>query len=162
MGLLKLYYKVFKKNKPVPYYANYSILKIIWIPVRKYINVVLIPNTPFNKLRILLYRMIGYKIGKNVFIGMKCYLDDLEPHNTTIENNVTISYGVYFTLHGKGQSRTFIHIKTKSYVGMGAQLIGKKNGLTIGEGAAVGAGSVVVKDIPNNEVYAGNPAKKIR
>lgn len=161
MGILKLYYKLFKKKKPIPYYANYSILKIIWIPVRKYLNVVIIPNTPFNKLRISLYRMVGFNIGKKVFIGMKCYLDDLEPNKTTIEDNVTISYGVYFTLHGKGQSRTFIHIKKKSYVGMGAQLIGKKNGLTIGKSAAIGAGSVVIKDVPEQEVHAGNPARKI-
>lgn len=162
MGILKTYYKVFRKNKPLPHYAHYSILKIIWIPIRKYLNVVLIPNIPFNKIRILLYRMIGYKIGKSVFIGMKCYLDDLEPHKTTIENNVTISYGVYFALHGKGQPRTFIHLKNKSYVGMRAILIGKKNGLTIGEGAIIGSGSLVIKDVPDNEVHVGNPAKKIQ
>ena len=34
--------------------------------------------------------------------------------------------------------------------------------VTIGEGAIVGAGSIVTKDIPANEVWAGNPARFIR
>ncbi len=161
MGLLKQYYKLFRKGKPIPYYANYSILKIIWIPIRKYFNVVIIPNIPFNKLRILFYRALGYKIGKNVFIGMKCYMDDLEPSHTVIANNVTISYGVYFSLHGKKQTRTHINIGQYAYIGMSSRLIAKKEGLNIGEKAIIGAGSIVIKDVPNEEVHAGNPAKKI-
>ena len=35
-------------------------------------------------------------------------------------------------------------------------------GVTIGEGAMVGAGSVVTKDIPSGELWVGNPAKFIR
>ena len=93
---------------------------------------------------------------------MKCYLDDLEPHKTKIENNVIISYGVYFSLHGKNQTRTFIHIKSGAYIGMCARLIAKKNGLNIGEKAIVGAGSVVIMDVPDNETHVGNPARKIK
>lgn len=108
MKLLEYYYKIRKKE--VPYYAKYSLISLIWRPIRKFINVAIIPNMPFNSIRIFLYRLIGYKIGKNVFIGMKCYLDDLEPSKTKIEDDVTISYGCYFALHGKNQSRTFIKI----------------------------------------------------
>lgn len=162
MGVLKQYYKLFRKGKPIPYYANYSILKIIWIPIRKYLNVVIIPNIPFNKVRILFYRLIGFKIGKKVFIGMKCYMDDLEPSQTIIGNNVTISYGVYFSLHGKKQSRTHIRIEENSYIGMAARIIAKKDGLTIGEKSIIGAGSIVIKDVPSSEVHVGNPAKKVK
>jgi len=35
-------------------------------------------------------------------------------------------------------------------------------GLTIGEDAMIGAGSVVLKDVPPNTVWAGNPAKQIK
>lgn len=35
-------------------------------------------------------------------------------------------------------------------------------GVTIGKNAVVGAGSVVTKSIPDNEIWAGNPAKFIR
>lgn len=36
------------------------------------------------------------------------------------------------------------------------------NSVTIGEGAIVGAGSIVTKDIPPYQVWAGNPARYIR
>ncbi len=73
--LVILHRKLF--NNDVPYwFKKRSILSLIWILIRKFFNVVIIPNISSNKLRILLYRMIGYKMGKNVFIGMKCYLVD--------------------------------------------------------------------------------------
>jgi acetyltransferase-like isoleucine patch superfamily enzyme len=162
MYLLKLYYRKKYPEKDVPYYAHYSIFKIIWIPFRKYINVVIIPNIPFNFLRILLYRFIGYKIGKKVFIGMKCYLDDLEPRKIRIGNNVVISYGVYFSVHGKGQNRTHIIIEDKAYIGMCVKIAGGKNGVTIGSNSIIGAGSLVLKDVPSGELHAGVPAKKIK
>ena len=112
MTLAEFFYKI--RNKPAPYYAKNSIWQILWKPIRKFFNVVLIPNIPYSNLRILFYRIfVGFRIGKNVFIGMKCYLDDLEPNNTIIEDNVTISYGCYFALHGIGQKHTFIHINVK-------------------------------------------------
>ena len=44
-------------------------------------------------------------------------------------------------------------------VGAGAKILGN---ITIGEGAKIGAGSVVTKDIPANCVAAGNPAKVVK
>jgi len=110
-------------GKPAPFYANYPLWLIIWKPIRKYINVVIIPNIPFSRLRVMLYRMLGFKIGKNVFIGMKCYMDDILPSDTIIEDNVTVSYGTYFAVHGKGHSKTFIHIKERAYIGMRCNII---------------------------------------
>jgi acetyltransferase-like isoleucine patch superfamily enzyme len=161
MTFLQLCFRVFSPKKQQPYFAKYSILKIIFIPFRKYLNVVIIPNIPFNFLRIWLYRLVGYKIGKKVFIGMKCYLDDLEPRNIKIHNNVVISYGVYFALHGKNQGRTHIHLMPGAYIGMSARLIGRKEGLCIGQKSIVAAGSVVIRDVPDGETHGGNPAKKI-
>jgi len=159
MGL-KFIYKVL--GKPVPYYAKYPLWLIIWKPIRKYINVVIIPNTPFSRLRVILYRMLGFNIGKNVFIGMKCYMDDMEPSNTIIEDNVTISYGTYFTIHGKGQGHTPIHIKEKAYIGMRCNILSGKEGITIGRDVVIGAGSLVNKSIPDNAVAAGCPIKIIK
>ena len=134
-------------------------MAIIWKPIRKYFNVVLIPNIPFSNLRIILYKhIVGYVIGKNVFIGMKCYLDDLEPKCTVIEDNVTISYG-YFALHGKAQIHTHIRIKQGAYIGMRATIIAGKDGICIGKNAIVGASSLVNKDIPDNVTAVGNPQK---
>ena len=86
---------------------------------------VLEPNCPFNNIRILLYRLCGFKIGKHVFIGMKCYLDDMCYDLLEIGNNVTISYGVYFACHGKGQSHLPIVIEDGAYIGMRACVISK-------------------------------------
>jgi len=159
MGL-KYIYKFL--GKPIPYYAKYPLWLIIWKPIRKYINVVIIPNTPFSHMRVILYRMLGFKIGKNVFIGMKCYMDDMEPSNTIIEDNVTISYGTYFAIHGKGQGHTTIHIKKNAYIGMRCNILSGKEGITIGRNAVIGAGSLVNKSIPDNAVAAGCPIKVIR
>ena len=161
MKFAELYYKLLKK--PVPYYARYPMWLIIWKPIRKFINVVLIPNVPFSNLRIILYRyLIGYKIGKKVFIVMKCYLDDLEPQSTAIEDNVTISYGCYFALHGIGQKHSFIHIKKGAYVGMRSTIIADEEGIIIGENTIIGAASLVNKSLSDNVKAAGVPAKVIK
>jgi len=161
MRLAKLFYQKILK-KPVPYYANYSLLTIIWKPLRKYLNVVIIPNIPFNNIRIQLYKLIGFNIGENVFIGMKCYLDDIDPKQTIIENNVVISYGCYFACHGKGQEHTVIHIKENAYIGMRCNFISGKKGLLIGKNTIIGAGSLVNKNIPNDKLALGVPIKIVR
>jgi acetyltransferase-like isoleucine patch superfamily enzyme len=47
-------------------------------------------------------------------------------------------------------------IKRGASIGSGTTLLG---GITVGENAIVGAGSVVTKDVPANTIVAGNPAK---
>ena len=70
MKLLKWMYE--KKNKkPAPYYYDYSIFTILMKPIRKWLTNTLAANCPFNCVRIWLYKICGFKIGKNVFIGMK-------------------------------------------------------------------------------------------
>ena len=103
MKLLKAVYEK-TTGESAPYYFEYSVLTIVSKPIRKLFAQVVAPNCPFNNLRILIYRLCGFKIGKHVFIGMKCYLDDM-CYDLLFEigNNVTISYGVYFACHGKGQ-----------------------------------------------------------
>lgn len=150
------------KHQPAPYYYNYSVWTIIKKPIRKKINVVIIPNIPFNNLRIALYRLIGFKIGKNVFIGMKCYLDDMCYDLVTIEDNVTISYGVYMACHGVHQTHNPIIIKEHAYIGMRASIISPvESGVTIGRNAIVGACSLVNKNVPDGATAVGIPCKII-
>jgi len=156
MYIVEKFYKKILKKKP-PYYAKYSLLTILWKPIRKYLNVVIIPNVPFTNLRVSLYRIIGFNIGKNVFIGMKCYLDDVAIKNMMIEDNVTISYGCYFACHGKGQAHTSILIKNGAYIGMRYNILSGKEGISIGERSIIGAGSLVNKNIPDGAVVLGMP-----
>jgi acetyltransferase-like isoleucine patch superfamily enzyme len=160
MKIIEFFYKL--ANKEAPYYAKYNLFTIIWKPIRKFINVVIIPNIPFNSLRIFLYRLIGFKIGKNVFIGMKCYLDDLEPKMQIIKDNAVISYGCYFACHGKNQSHTTIIIEEGAYLGMKTSVISGKKGITIGKKAIIGACSFVNKDIPEEKIFAGVPANELK
>lgn len=138
-----------------------SFFKKIRCAIRKWMSVKVIPNMILNGCRIFWYRRCGYQIGKNVFIGMKCYLDDLEPKMFKVEDNVTISYGCYFACHGRNQIHTPITIKEGAYIGMRCNVISGKNGVTIGENAVVGAASLVLKNVEKNTTVAGVPAKVI-
>ncbi len=129
---------------------------------RKWLSAKIIPHMVLNGWRIFFYRLCGYNMGKNVFIGMRCYLDDLEPHMLTIEDNVTISYGVFFACHGYGQQHMPITIKKGAYVGMRSSIISGKTGVTIGENAVVGACTLVNKDIPSGATAVGVPCRIIK
>lgn len=124
MRLLKAIYEK-THNKPAPYYYNYSIGAILFKPIRKWLTNTFAANCPFNCIRIAIYRMCGFKIGKGTFIGMKCYLDDMCYDLLKIGNNVTISYGVFFACHGKNQGHYPITIDDGAYIGMRANIISK-------------------------------------
>ena len=128
---------------------------------RKWMSAKIIPHMVLNGWRIFFYRLCGYNIGKNIFIGMRCYLDDLEPKMFTVEDNVTISYGVFFACHGRKQEHTPITIKQGAYIGMRASVISGKTGVTIGEKATVGACALVNKDVAPNSVVVGVPCRTI-
>ena len=100
-----------------------------------------------NPVRILLYRLCGIKIGKGVFIGMKCYLDDL-------------CYEVYFACHGPNQGHNKIIIKDRAYIGMRANIIAPSD-IVIGENVIVGAQTLVNKSIPAGKTAVGVPCKII-
>ena len=164
MTVLKYLYEKIKR-KPAPYYYDYSLLTIIAKPIRKFIAQVLAPNCPFSGIRILLYKICGFKIGKHCFIGMRCYLDDMCYDLLTIGNNCTISYGVYFACHGRKQGHYPITIEDGVYVGMRASIISKtpdKEGVVIGKNAVIGACSLVNKNIPSGATAVGVPCRIIK
>lgn len=134
----------------------------IWKAHRKLWCVKIIPLMIFNKWRIFFYRAIGFKnISKKCFIGMRCYLDDMEPKMLIIEDDVIVSCGVFMTCHGRKQHHHQIIIKNGAYVGMRASIITRGGTTIIGSNAVVGACSLVNKSIPDGETWAGIPAKKI-
>lgn len=105
------------------------------------------------------------KIGKNVFINFDCVFLDLG--GITIEDNVLIAPKVSLLSEGHPVSPTerhalvpgHIHIKKNAWIGAGAIIL---PGVTIGENAVVAAGAVVGKDVPDNTVAGGVPAKIIK
>jgi acetyltransferase-like isoleucine patch superfamily enzyme len=96
------------------------------------------------------------KIGKNCSIQAFCYICP----TTVIEDDVFIGPGT-ITLNDKyppshGKHWAPVIIKKGASIGGGCVLL---PGVTIGEGAMIGAGSVVTKSVPKKEVWYGNPAK---
>ncbi len=100
-------------------------------------------------------------VGKNVTVKCGVYLWD----GLRVEDNVFIGPNATFTndLFPKANVDTYdmlyTTIKTGASIGANATIL---CGITIGENALIGAGSVVTKDIPANEVWAGNPARFLR
>ena len=104
-------------------------------------------------------------IGKSVFINFDCVFLDLG--GIIIEDNVLIAPKVSLLSEGHSiepeQRQTLvpgkIHIKKNAWIGSNATVLA---GVTIGENSIVAAGSVVSKDVPDNVIVGGIPAKIIR
>lgn len=153
-------HKGIDKNS-IPKRYDISLWKAFMKPVRKYLSAVIVPTIPFNNFRVTCYRILGYKIGKGTFIGMRCYLDDLCYDKIEIGENVTISYGVFFACHGHKQGHCRVVIKDGAYIGMRASIIAKRD-IVIGENVMVGACSLVNKSIPDNCTAVGIPCRVVQ
>ncbi|MCU7617838.1 N-acetyltransferase [Chryseobacterium sp. PBS4-4] len=121
----------------------------------------------------------GAKIGKNCNINCQVFIEN----DVIIGDNVTIKPGVQiwdgvslgddvfigpnvtFTndLFPKSKNKDFelkkTIVKKGASIGANATILA---GITIGENSLIGAGSVVTKNIPENEIWVGNPAKFLK
>ena len=103
------------------------------------------------------------KIGKNLFIdhGMGVVIGE----TSEIEDNVTIYHmatlgGISPSINSNEQRNIKRHptLKDNVVVGSGAQILGP---VTVGKNAKIGANAVVTKDVPENAVMVGIPAKNV-
>lgn len=104
-------------------------------------------------------------LGKNIYINKNVNMVSLGGVN--IEDNVLIGPKAIIISINHDQNEKnrrnlipkSVHLKKNSWIGAGAIVL---PGITIGKNSIVGAGSVVTKDVPDNAVVVGNPAKVIK
>lgn len=125
-----------------------------------------IQETPWIPLSLRVYfiRLGGVKLGSNCWIGSNVSFDTLRPDLISIGNGCCVTSGTKIISHfmRPDENAMFydkITIGERVFIGMNTLIV---NSVKIGDDAVIGAGSVVLKDIPANEIWAGNPAKFIR
>lgn len=119
-----------------------------------------------GRMRSQIAKWGGVRIDNKAFIGKGVTFDTLYPENIILHNNVHITSGCTLLTHYLDTTKQEIHftsgtieIGENTFIGVNS-IISKS--VKIGKNVIIGAGSVVTKDIPDNEIWAGNPARLIK
>jgi acetyltransferase-like isoleucine patch superfamily enzyme len=137
------------------------------------LNLVLVSPINARSIRPKIWRIIGCKVGKGVFIGSQVMPDSSNASLIEIEDEVHIAARCILLCHQRDMSlykkggsyaklpyiRKKIVLKKGCLIGTQAMIM---PGVTIGEGAVVGAYSLVTKDVPAWTVVTGRPAKIVK
>jgi len=125
-------------------------------------------NLPMSgRMRAALAKIGGVNfVGKDHFVGRGVCFDTMYPELITIGNHVHITGGCVLLSHYLDTDLPGVHWKSgrisigeDTFVGMNS-IISKP--CSIGCGVIIGAGSVITKDIPDYQIWAGNPAHYIK
>lgn len=135
----------------------------------------------FQKLMILMYsneRYIAFLRRKGVYIGSDCIVDKTavfgtEPYLVSLDDKVRVTRNVQFITHdGALWVVRNLGLVDKNADYFGKIVVGSNTnigwnvmimpGVTIGKNCIIGAGAIVTKDIPDNSVVVGIPARVIK
>lgn len=127
---------------------------------------------PYSKVRVWAMRKLGYHVGKEVYFPSDLIITQNFVNNIgTVHLGDRVSIGPRVMLlavshanastirNSMNNHKCYIHIEDDCWIGAGAIIL---NGVTVGKGSVIGAGSVVTKDVEPYSIVVGNPAKKIR
>ena len=126
-----------------------------------------------RKVRPWALRKMGCKVGRNVFIGDNVSIDIRNPELITIDDNAYVTGHTILLCHKRDLDQYVagedyanlpykvgkIHLCSDCSTGTGTIIM---PGVTIGQGAIVGAGSLVTKNIPAWTIATGRPAKVVK
>ena len=146
--------------------------KVVGAVARRWLHVIAryAPLPP--AARASLHRRRGVEVGRRVFIGTEVFIDDAVPSSVTLDDDVTVIAQTtilghtYYPRHFHGllgdestraAQRTVI--RRGAYLGLRSTILA---GVTVGEYAIVGAGSLVTADVPPYAIVVGVPAKVVR
>ena len=146
-----------------------SVLKGIWTHSLSLLTMFSFPY----QVTVALHRMRGVKIGKQSHVARGVMLDERNPELIEIGKGVAVTSGVMILWHQRDLSdykpgmyamhcpfkEGKVVVKDGAHLGIGCIIM---PGVTIGEGAIIGAGAVVTHDIPPYCVAVGMPAKVIK
>lgn len=131
--------------------------------------------SPFlpRRIRPWVLKKVGCHVGKGCFIGDTVKIDTGHADMITLEDSVSVAGGTRLLCHQRDFTDYFIgsdYMKLgytiKPIVLKKGCLIGMESfvmpGVTVGEGAIVGAGSLVTKDVPAWTIATGRPAKVVK
>ena len=126
-----------------------------------------------RKVRPWLLRRMGANVGKDCYIGDHCFFDQNHSNLITLEDHAHIASGSRFLCHQRIMKGYFkgddyaklgyrygeIHLGKGILIGMECFVM---PGVTVGDGAIVGAGSMVTKDVPEWTIAMGRPAEVVK
>ena len=123
-----------------------------------------LPMLPQYRAKLLKLGGVNIKGRALIYGGVR--FDTVAPDKVFVGNNVAITTGTTILTHyldPTRKGRMFrigeVHIEDDVFIGVNTIIC---NSVTIGKGAIIGAGSVVTKNIPPYQCWAGNPAHYIK
>ncbi|QCO58133.1 acyltransferase (plasmid) [Pseudorhodobacter turbinis] len=93
-------------------------------------------------------------------ISLKATLDRTYPQGIHIGEGSAVNFGAVILTHDMARSQ-YKHTRIGKYSAIGARSI-VMPGVTVGDHSIVAAGAIVTRDVPDNVIVAGNPARVIR
>jgi len=124
-----------------------------------------------GKLAYYMLKLLGAEVPRSVKFGQDCVLLHggfgvvIHPQ-TEFEERVKIYPGVTLgraDIHRPASESGFkgIQVGSDSILGSGAKILCKEGILTIGKGSVIGANAVLLESTGENEIWAGNPARRV-
>lgn len=185
MQKLSISYRILKRiglNFPEETYGSVSFFQVAKTSLKRLKDAFLLKHfmnsallSPLNPRKICpaVLRWVGCRVGKDVFIGAEIFIDSGHADLITIEDHVHIAARCILLCHKRNLSNYRIgdsyekikymtgniHLKKGCAIGTNTLIM---PGVTVGEGAVVGAYSLVTKDIPAWTIATGRPAKVVK